>query len=212
VLQAPDTLFGTFADEQGNFELKVIKRKLCTENFDAGLCDTYEKEIFLQADLNMGEIQLLESAIALKEFVLKGQRITRKPDRFIMNLAGDSTLLGKDGVNILNTAPGVFIQERDGSISVNGKSGTQVYVNERPRHESGTDLVRYLQNLKAEGIVKIEILPNAGAEYDANVTSGIIKITLRNRRDDGIDGSVGASSFFSPEDKDFSGFAVGFYQ
>jgi hypothetical protein len=124
------------------------------------------------------------------------------PDRFVMNLANDPTVFGKDGLKVLNTAPGVFIQERDGSISVNGKTGTQVYVNERPLHYSGTDLVRYLQNLKAEDIVKIEVLPNAGSEYDASVAGGIIKITLKKRRDDGMDGSTGASYEFAPSDKD----------
>ena len=206
VLQSPDTLFGTSADEQGNFELKAVKGKYTLKISMLGY-DPYEKDISLQSDMNLGEIQLSESSTALKEVVVKAQRIVRRPDRFVMNLAGDSTIFGKDGVNILNTAPGVFIQEQDGSISVNGKGGTQVYVNERPRHESGMDLVRYLQNLKAENIVKIEVLPNSGAEYDASATGGIIKITLKNRRDDGVDGSVGASSFFAPEDKDMSGFS-----
>jgi len=107
----------------------------------------------------------------------------------------------------LNTAPGVFILESDGSITVNGKSGTQVYVNERPVHYGGTDLVRYLQNLKAEDIMKIEVLPNSGSVYDANVTGGIIKITLKYRRDDGVDGNIGASGNFAPRDKNTSSFS-----
>ena len=107
----------------------------------------------------------------------------------------------------MNTSPGVFIQEQDGSVSVNGKFGTQIYVNERPLHYSGTDLVRYFQNMKAEDIAKIEVLPNAGSEYDASVTGGIIKITLKHRKDDGMDGSVGASYNFAPSDKDFSAFS-----
>ena len=107
----------------------------------------------------------------------------------------------------MNTAPGVFILESDGSITVNGKSGTQVYVNERPVHYGGTDLVRYLQNLKAEDIMKIEVLPNSGSEYDANVTGGIIKITLKYRRDDGVDGNISASGNFAPRDKNTSLFS-----
>ncbi|MCL1937163.1 MAG: outer membrane beta-barrel family protein, partial [Candidatus Azobacteroides sp.] len=78
---------------------------------------------------------------------------------------------------------------------------------ERPLHYTGTDLVRYLKNLKAEDIVKIEILPNAGSEYDASITGGIIKIMLKNRRDDGADGSIGVSGNFVPEDKHASAFS-----
>ncbi|MCL1937488.1 MAG: TonB-dependent receptor family protein [Candidatus Azobacteroides sp.] len=201
ILQAADTLFGTFTNESGSFELQAIPGNDTLRISMLGY-KPYEKEISLQSDLDLGEIQMEDLAIEMNEVVIKGQRITRMPDRFVVNLANDPTIVGKDGVDVLKTSPGVFIQERDGSISVNGKSGSQVYVNERPRHETGTDLIRYLQNLKAEDIVKIEILPNAGSEYDASVTGGIIKITLKNRRDDGMDGSAGASGNFSPDDKD----------
>jgi hypothetical protein len=203
VLQAADTLFGTSSDEAGMFELQPVPKNYTLKVSMLGYKD-YEKEVSLQSNTDLGEILLEDLSVEMKEVVVTGQRIRRMPDRFIMNLANDPTIFGKDGLNILNTAPGVFIQEQDGTVSVNGKSGTQVYVNERPLHYSGTDLVRYLQNLKAEDIVKVEVLPNAGSEYDASVTGGIIKITLKNRRDDGIDGSFGASGNFSPDDKDVS--------
>ena len=205
-LQSADTVFGIYSGENGIFELTAIKGNYTLKISMLGY-EPYEKEISLQDDTDVGEIQLPEATKLLNEVVVKGQRVRRMADRFVMNLANDPTAFGKDGVNILNTAPGVFIQERDGSISVNGKGGTKVYVNERPRHESGMDLLRYLQNLKAEDIVKIEILPNSGAEYDASINGGIIKITLKNRRDDGIDGAFGSSYNFSPDDKDVSGFS-----
>jgi len=203
VLQAPDTIFGAYSDENGIFELQAVPG---TDTLKISMlgCKSYEKLISLQSNIDLGEIQLEDLSVEMKEVVVTGRRITRMPDRLVMNLANDPTVFGKDGLNVLNTAPGVFILERDGSVSVNGKSGTQVYVNERPLHYSGTDLVRYLQNLKAEDIMKIEVLPNAGSEYDASVTGGIIKITLKNRRDDGYDGSVGISGNFSPDDKNTS--------
>jgi len=206
VLQAADTLFGTSAATDGSFELQAIPHNYTLKISMLGY-KNYEKEMSLQSSGDLGEIRLEDLSTELKEVVVKGQRITRMPDRFVMNLANDKSIFGKNGKDILNTAPGVFILERDGSITVNGKSGTQVYVNERPLHETGTDLVRYLQNLKAEDIVKIEVLPNAGSEYDASVTGGIIKITLKNRRDDGYDGSVGVSYNFAPGDKYTSTFS-----
>jgi hypothetical protein len=203
VLQAPNAIFGAYSDENGIFELQAVPG---TDTLKVSMLGykSYEKAITLQSDIDLGEIQLENRTVELQEAVVTARRITRMPDRLVMNLANDPSVFGKDGKDVLNTAPGVFIQERDGVISVNGKSGTQVYVNERPLHYSGTDLVRYLQNLKAENIVKIEVLPNAGSEYDASITGGIIKITLKNRRDDGIDGSFGASGNFAPSDKDQS--------
>ncbi|MCL1934030.1 MAG: outer membrane beta-barrel protein [Candidatus Azobacteroides sp.] len=206
VLQAADTLFGAYSDENGIFELQAVPG---TDTLKISMLGykPYEQLISLQTNIDLGEIRLEDMAVELKEAVVTGRRITRMSDRFVMNLANDPTVFGKDGLNVLNTAPGVFILERDGTVSVNGKTGTQVYVNERPLHYSGTDLVRYLQNLKAEDIVKIEVLPNAGSEYDASVTGGIIKITLKNRRDDGIDGNVGTSYSFAPDGEDLSTFS-----
>ena len=207
VLQAGDTIFGTSTAETGSFELQAIPGSYILKISMLGY-EPYEKELALQTSIDLDEIQLADMAIEMQEVVVKGQRIIRQADRFVLNLANDPTVFGKDGLNVLNTAPGVFIQERDGTISINGKSGTQVYVNERPLHYSGTDLVRYLQNLKAEDIVKVEVLPNAGSEYDASVTGGIIKITLKKRRDDGMDGSIGASGNFAPSDiKNISAFS-----
>ena len=48
----------------------------------------------------------------------------------------------------------------------------------------------YLRSLKSEDIRTIEVIPVAGAEYDANSSGGIIKITLKRRREDGIVGHV----------------------
>lgn len=132
--------------------------------------------------------------------VIKADRIIRKTDRFVVNLINDPAVFGKSGTDILNQSPGVFIQERDGTISINGKTGTKVYINERPLHESGTDLIRYLRTLKAEDIMRIEVIPIAGADYDANIQGGVIKITLKSQRDNGMYGHIGITYQFAPAD------------
>jgi len=156
----------------------------------------YEKSyrtVNVPAQSDLGEILISESASNLQEVVVRAERIVRMPDRFIINLANDPTVVGKLGTDALNLSPGVFVEEHNGTISINGKSGTKVYVNERPRNESGTQLIQYLRTLKAEDIVRIEVLPNAGAAYDADIQGGIIKITLKRQRDDGMNGNIGAN-------------------
>ena len=89
----------------------------------------------------------------------------------------------------LEHAPGVWI---DGEkITVNGKSGSKVYVNDRELRMQPEQLLTYLRSLRAEEIRKIEVVPASGADYDADSSGGIIKITLKRRREDGIQGSVG---------------------
>ncbi|WP_085537715.1 outer membrane beta-barrel family protein [Massilibacteroides vaginae] len=200
VLQSEEEFYGAISDEQGNFTIQASPGNYVLKISVIGY-NNHEQTIVLQRNINLGAIKLAESTVEMNEVVVKADRIVRSADRFIVNLANDPTVFGKSGSDVLNLSPGVFVQERDGSISINGKTGTQVYVNERPMRESGAELIRYLQNLKAEDIMRIEVLPTAGAGYDANIQGGIIKITLKRHRDDGIYGHAGASYEFAPGEK-----------
>ena len=101
---------------------------------------------------------------------------------------------------MLALSPGVWITDK-GDLSVNGRGGTQVIVNDRVLKETGEELVAYLENLKAEDILKIEVIPYAGAEYDANATGGVIKITLKKQREEGLEGAVSMRYYTSIVDQ-----------
>ena len=196
VLQSEEVFYGTSSDEDGNFELKPAPGSYILKISSISY-ESYNKEISISSDISMGEIVMAESSLELGEVVVRAERVVRMPDRFVVNLANNPAVVGKLGTDVLNLSPGVFVQESDGSISINGKSGTKVYVNERPRNESGTELIQYLRTLKAEDIIKIEVLPTAGAEYDANIQGGVIKIMLKRQRDDGAYGYIGADYKFA---------------
>lgn len=202
-LQSTDFFRGNISDDQGRFEIQVLAGHYMLKISMIGYTP-YENELSVDANLDLGDILIKESAIGLGEVVVKANRVVRAADRFIVILTDDPTVIGKTGSDVLSLSPGVFVQDKDGSISINGKSGTKVYINERPLHESGADLLRYLQNLKAEDIVRIEVLPTAGADYDADSASGIIKITLKHQRNDGINGGAGMSYSFAPDEDVYS--------
>ena len=124
--------------------------------------------------------QLKPAAFAIKEVVVKANSIEREADRFIMTV---QPMRGKDGTELLLDAPGVWLTEDN--ISINGSSGTKVYVNEREIKLSGEELIVYLRTLKAENIRRIEVIPIAGAQYEAGTRGGVVKITLRQQQIDG---------------------------
>ena len=135
--------------------------------------------------------QLKPAAFAIKEVVVKANSIEREADRFIMTV---QPMSGKDGTELLLDAPGVWLTEDN--ISINGSSGTKVYVNEREIKLSGEELIVYLRTLKAENIRRIEVIPIAGAEYEAGTRSGVVKITLRQQQIDGYQGTLSAGAIF----------------
>ena len=196
-LKSAENFYGVASDEQGEFELQASPGSYQMKISVIGY-QPLEKEILIDADVDLGEIRMNEMSTQIGEVVVKANRVVREADRFVVHLLNDPTVFGKSGSDVLALSPGVFVLEQDGVISINGKSGTKVYVNERPLHESGTDLIRYLQMLKAEDIQRIDVIPVAGAGYDADMQGGIIKITLKRQREDGAYGYVGTTYSFAP--------------
>lgn len=114
--------------------------------------------------------------------------VTQKIDRVIMNLGGNALTTGKSSLEVLNMAPGVFVN--NGTISINGKAGTRILVNGRLIQLSGDDLINYLNNLRAEDITSIEVLAHPPAEYEAQGTGGMLNIILKKQVSSGLNGSV----------------------
>ena len=136
----------------------------------------------------MGDVVLEEQATEIGNVVVSAQMIRREADRFVVDVANSTGAIGKDGVEVLKQSPGVWVD--DDGISINGSEGTTVYINDREVRLSGEELVQYVRNLRAEDISKIEVVPQTGADYDADSTGGVLKITLKRRLDDGMMGSV----------------------
>jgi hypothetical protein len=192
VLQSPDNFFGAVSGEQGEFAMQVSAGNYSLKISVMGY-EPMEKELSVEQNADLGKIILSLTAVEIGEVVVRANRIVRRSDRFIINLANDPTVFGKTGSDMLLLSPGVFLNERDGTVSINGKSGTRVMVNGRLLHEQGEELIRYLQTLKAEDILRIEILPSGGAGYDADIAGGVVSIALKRLRDDGMNGSAGVS-------------------
>ncbi len=178
---------GTTSDEQGNFSLTLPEGdyKLI---IDFVGYKTVERTISFPTQAELGDIILEESTTAIDEVVVKAQMIRREADRFVVDVANSETAIGKDGTELLRQSPGVWI--KDDEISINGASGTKLYINNREIKMTGEQLVRYIKSLRAEDIAKIEIVPQTGADYDADSRGGIIHITLRRRLENGVMGSV----------------------
>lgn len=138
---------------------------------------------------NLGDIIIELSDKSLSEITITTPAITREPDRFILNIENDPTAKGKNMQQIIQSAPGVWLDRW--SLSIFGKSGTQVYINERRVKMSGQQLYQYLQMLQSSTISTVEIIPTAGPEYSASFDGGIIKIILKKQRTNGFFGNIG---------------------
>lgn len=183
LLQDNDQKAGGTTDSNGNY---ILEAKAGSYTVIAQ-CIGYEpirKGIQLPV-YGQDTLVLKTSTYSLKEVVVQARNIERKADRFVISVSPSA---GKDGTELLSQAPGVWLAEDD--ISINGAQGTKVFVDNREIRLTGGELMAYLRSLKSEDIKRIEVIPIAGAEYEANSRGGIIQISLRRRQNNGIQGSV----------------------
>lgn len=190
VLLAPDSTqrTGVATDTKGRFELSAVEGESIITVQYVGYATHYQT-INLTSSVDLGDIAIAPATNSVGEVVVTARLITREADRFVVDVANNPAVaIGKDGIEILATAPGVWVQ--GDKISINGAQGTRIMVNERMLNLTGDDLTAYLRTFNAEDIQKIEVIPVSGADYDADSSGGIIKITMRKPRRDGVTGSV----------------------
>ena len=124
----------------------------------------------------------------LNEVVIAAPTITRKPDRFVVRINSTPEILNKDAAEVLRMAPGVWID--DNGVSINGTSGTKVFINEQELRLTQKELTDYLRNYRSSDISRVEVIPQAGAEYSADSKGGVIKIILRKQPENGMAGNM----------------------
>ncbi|HVW95743.1 MAG TPA: outer membrane beta-barrel family protein [Mucilaginibacter sp.] len=115
--------------------------------------------------------------------------IERKVDRTVMNVENSVLAAGNSALEILERAPGVSV-DKDDNISLKGKQGVTVMINDKLTYLSSSQLATLLRSTDGTTIQSIEIISNPSAKYDAAGNSGIINIKLKKNRQSGTNGSV----------------------
>lgn len=138
-----------------------------------------------------------DSVKVLKEVAVtanKSNYIEYHLDKVVVNVSGLIGMAGGNAVDILNSAPGVFVDE-NGDINLKGRGGVLVYVDDKPTQLSGTDLVNYLKSLPVGMIDKIELMSNPSAKYNADGTA-IINIRTKKNKRAGFNGNVSLTASY----------------
>lgn len=127
----------------------------------------------------------------LKEVKISTRKpaLVHKVDRTIVNADALLSAAGGTALDVLGQSPGVIV-EQDANISLQGKAGVTIYINDKPTYLSGTALESYLRSITAASIDVVELMSNPPARYDAAGGGGIINIRLKRNKTPGFNGSV----------------------
>jgi iron complex outermembrane receptor protein len=185
------------ADKSGNFFFEnVTFGKYYLLVTSAGRQQVYSPVLELNnnhSSINAGKLQLKENVKTLNEVsvaaAIKKPFIERKIDRTIINVDASITNAGTTALEVLEKSPGVTV-DKDGNVSLKGKSGVMIMMDGRPSYLSGQELANLLKNMPSTSIDQIEIMTNPSAKYDAAGNSGIINIKTKKNKVKGLNGNL----------------------
>ena len=195
-----DTLqiYGGISDEAGKYQIKLPEGKYKLSYRFVGY-KSQERIVPVNGDVVMPDVILEEDIRLMNEVSVLANRITRKPDRFDVNLQNSPLTKGKNIEQALSFLPGVSTV---GGLSINGRSGTLVYIDNR----KVTNPLE-LSTLRAENIKRVEVIPMAGSEYGTEATGGVLKITMK-KQESGFTGTI--LNYLKMYDDGFKSDAPGF--
>lgn len=140
---------------------------------------------------DLGDQQVKETSQNLKEveYVHYKPLVEVKADKTVFNVEGTPNATGLNALELLRRAPGVTLDNND-NISVKGKGGIVVYIDDKLTPLDAASLADLLKNLQSDQIESIEIITNPSARYDAAGNAGIINIRLKKNKLFGTNGSL----------------------
>lgn len=120
---------------------------------------------------------------SLNEVVVTAQHsfLQHKIDRTVVNVDALISNSGTTALDVLEKSPGVRI-DQGGAISLRGKTGVAVFIDDKPAYLSGSDLENYLRSLPSSSLEQIELMTNPPAKYDAAGNAGIINIKTKKKK------------------------------
>lgn len=141
---------------------------------------------------NPNIIITLQKAVAtLQEVSVTSKKpmLQYKEGKTIVNVDAAVTNTGTTVLEVLEKSPGVMV-DKNGGISMQGKAGVLVMIDDKPTYLSGADLNNLLSSMSSTQVETIELMPNPPAKYDAAGNAGIINIKTKKNKVKGFNGSA----------------------
>lgn len=163
--------------------------------FNANSQETDSTKVFKRS---MDSANLYPFNKQLEGVVITGQKtkfIENQLDKTVINPNAILSASGGNIIDILNIAPGVVV-DVNGTISLKGRENVTVFIDDKPSHLSGSDLITYLRSLPVSMIDKIELISNPSSKYNAE-GGAIINIRTKKIKSRGFNGNVALNTSYT---------------
>lgn len=208
LLEAADSSLvkGTQSELDGSFKLLNVK----TGNYRVrlsgiGFADWYSQTFPWEegGQWDLGKISLSTAAIALAGVEVRAKKmlLQQSTEGTIINVGSSVMTQGSSALQVLERSPGVFIDQRNNTVSLNGQNGVGIMINGKRLRLSLQEVVAMLQGMSADNIEKIELLTSPSAKYEAAGSGGLINIVLKKHEGFGTNGSLSLSGGYGEGEK-----------
>src|SRR5687767_8826014 len=174
---------GVSTDSEGRFVLKgILAGTYMISASMIGYNKYVSNEITLtNGSITLPDIVLLEGITSLGEVTIKSEKlpIEQRIDRTVINLESRVTSSGNTMLEILQKSPGVVVNKQTNTISLNGKAGVRIMINEKILQVPMDVAIQMLDGMSSSSIERIELITNPPAAYDAEGSGGIIHIVSK---------------------------------
>jgi len=186
------TILSTTADTGGYFKFDVVDKGDYLVKISAVGMDSIMVAVTLSniKTVQLPDIVVSSNITTLKEVTIVSKKplIEQKIDRTVLNVDALISNAGTTALEVLEKSPGVMVDEQSGNISLKGKSGVVIFIDDKPTYLSGEDLQNYLRSLPSSTLDQVEIMTNPPAKYDAAGNAGVINIRTKKSKVKGFNG------------------------
>lgn len=194
---------GAISDKNGRYLFQNVHdgKYLISVSF-TGFHSAYTIPFSLSSDnpfKDMGEILVDKPLADLQAVDVIGRKpiFEQKIDRMIINVSGSITYAGGSALEVLERSPGILVDLQNNSLSLNGKDGVIVMINNKINRMPMTAIVQMLAGMSANSIERIELITTPPAGFDAEGNAGYVNIVLKSNTDFGTNGSYAATAGLS---------------
>lgn len=132
--------------------------------------------------------ELDELVIVAKKEIIKSDGASLTYD-----LSEDDSSKGLTLLDAIKKVPMVTVDGQD-NISINGDSNFKIYVNGKEDTMLEANYSRIFKSMPADAVLKVEVITEPGAKFDAEGSGGILNLITENKqRKDGYSGTLSAS-------------------
>lgn len=155
-------------------------------------CDTLEMLLEQGADSihNIHFLTCISGSLDGAKITAKTRSITVQGDKVIVDATAISPGAIASVLDLLLRCPGVLVDEYNNSLSLKGRSGVMIMIEDRLQPLSGETLFNWLRSTPASAISKIELISNPSSRYDAAGTAGFINFKMKKNSHEGISGNL----------------------